>query len=185
MREPSQLFLPVRPSLPSEFPTDESVAWATPRFVTWAGPPPGSTYGGKAIIDHGSEPAFAELAIIKTLRANEWDAVWVSQAFGRPKFRDAFWGKPPAPKVPTSVLNELASLADARGGSYKGTWDVVAWPAASTEPPLNALRFIESKRSGRDSIDVEQINWFKVARARGAANVAFLVVEWTLVEAVT
>jgi hypothetical protein len=180
MREPSEIFGPVRPALHAEFPADESVAWASPAFARWTGPSPGNDYGGKPIVDSDGRPAFAELAIVERLEASGWTAVWVSQSFGRPKFRRGFWGNPAAPEVPLSVLAELAACSDARQTSYKGTWDVVAWPANATAPVLPELRFLESKRRGKDFIGPEQVAWFKAMRGRGAALDAFLVVEWTL-----
>lgn len=185
MREPWELFGPVRRSRRSEFPSDESVAWASPRFALWTGSPPGSSYGGKAIVEHDAQPAFAEIAIVRTLAKDGWSAVWVSQAFGRPKFRNSFWTSEPPPVVPDSALQQLAHAATRRGGSYKGTWDVLAWPSGSDAPSLTELRFLESKRLGRDAIDGEQVAWFHNLRAHGAANEAFLVIEWALTQPVT
>jgi hypothetical protein len=167
-----------------EFPCEECVAWASPEFRLWAGESPGSNYGGKPIVDFDGAPAFAEIAIVRAVRDAGWSAVWVSQAFGRPKFRDTYWGKPVNPKVPGSVLVLLADIAARRSGSYKGTWDVVAWPAGSDNPSLSELLFIEAKRHGRDSIDIEQVRWYETMRARGATRSQFLVVDWKIADRV-
>ena len=45
-------------------------------FVPWLGEVT-DTYGGKAVVDYGGEPAFAELAIVFELRDAGWDAVWI------------------------------------------------------------------------------------------------------------
>jgi hypothetical protein len=169
-----------RMSLQSEFQCAEPVAWSTPHFAKWAGEAPGSTYGGKPIIDFEGEPVFAEIAIVRTLRKHGLQAVWVSQAFGRLVFRDAFSGKPPKPDVPSNVVAVLTAVAADRGGTFGGTWDVVAWPAEDPDPQLSDLRFIESKYHGNDSIDIEQVKWFQAMRARGAPLTSFLVLDWRL-----
>ncbi len=46
-------------------------------FKKWEGEPVKDTYGGKAVIDAGGEPLFAELAILKFLKAEFWTGVWV------------------------------------------------------------------------------------------------------------
>ena len=149
-------------------------------FRLWLGESPGSNYGGKPIIDFDGTPAFAEIAIVRAMRDAGWSAVWVSQAFGRLKFRDTFWGEPTTPRVPGSVVSLLTEVATSRDGSYKGTWDVVAWPASSVNPAPHELRFIESKRHGRDNIDREQVKWYEAMRARGAVPSQFLVVDWKI-----
>lgn len=178
-----QLFGPTRNSLPAEFPCDECVAWASPTFPLWTGPSPGSSYGGKPIIEYDGEPAFAELAIVRAFGSNGCSAVWMSPGNRRLTFRSAFWGKPRPPVVPASLAAILAKAAAQRDGSYKGTWDVAAWPADSRSPRLADLRFVESKRHQRDRIRPEQIGWYMHMRVQGAAREQFLVVDWALAAA--
>jgi len=168
-------WLPVDPHDPGS----EPIRWASPVFRLWTGPSPGSSYGKKAILDFNGEPAFAEIGIIKMLRP-KWASVWLSQSFGKLICRDAFWNSPPKPTVPESVLEFLHDAYTARGGTYGGTWDIIAWPRGRSSPSPSELWFIESKRRGKDDIDVQQVSWYDHLRATGISRDRFLIVEWNV-----
>src|SRR5262245_48725602 len=59
-----------------------------PTFLRWHGAPVGFTYGNKLILEYKGEACFAELLIVRLLRENGWEAVWVA-AFGGTHFLQA------------------------------------------------------------------------------------------------
>ena len=53
-----------------------AVSKATPTFSKWTGTLVTDTFNGKAVFDAGGRPAFAELAILWSLRDRGWSGVW-------------------------------------------------------------------------------------------------------------
>ena len=180
MIEPYEQFGPTswRPVDPRDA-GSELVRWASPAFSLWTGPSPGSSYGGKAILNFNGEPAFAEIGIINTIR-HHWAAVWLSQSFGKVIPRNAYWNNAAKPNVPTSVLDLIRDAHAARGDTHRGTWDIIAWPREQNSPSLSELRFIESKRRRHDEIDEWQVAWYNHLRSKGLSRNAFMIVEWEL-----
>lgn len=174
--DPSALFGPTT----FEVVGTEAVRKATPHFELWDGESPGSNYGGKPIVDFAGKPAFAELAVLWTLDAAGWDGVWVTHAGGREKHRRGFWGEQRPCEVPSTVLAFLEGIRTGRGGTSRGTWDLVCWPHGSRAPMPAELSFVECKWRGRDAVKGDQADWFRAARAAGADLESFLIVEWSL-----
>jgi hypothetical protein len=174
--DPSDLFGPTS----FEMVGTEAVRKATPHFSEWRGESPGSNFGGKRIVDFVGKPAFAELAILSTVGTAGWEGVWITHAGGREKHRRGFWGRQDPFEVPDTVLAFLGGIRSGRGGTSRGTWDLVCWPGRSTAPAPAELRFVESKWQGHDSIKSDQVEWFRTARAVGAPLESFLIIEWSL-----
>jgi hypothetical protein len=147
-----------------------SVPKCEPAFQPWHGWDVGDTYNGKQVLDVGGKPAFAELAILWSLRAEGWDGVWVDTY--RDALRTGYWNVPPLESLPDRAAALLASIY-AKTGSRHGTWDVFCWTG-------DDVLFAESKRSKKDSIRDTQRTWLEAALAVGLKPENFLVVEWSI-----
>lgn len=106
--------------------------------------------------------------------------MWVTHAGGREKHRRGFWGEQDLFEVDATVLELLYEVRGKRGDTSRGTWDIVCWPQNATSIQKTDLRFVESKWGGKDSIKVDQIDWFRHVRDSGIARESFLIVEWNL-----
>ncbi len=147
------------------------VAKATPKYRLWRGPPPSSTYGGKAVLDYSGRAAFAELIVLWSLQLLGWKGAWITHAGGREIYRNGLMDAAPLRNLPSELTTFLAGIRAKRGTSG-GTWDVCCFRDGE-------FLFAESKRKGRDSIKQDQVNWFETALNSGLPLSSFLVVEWT------
>jgi len=138
----------------------------------WNGRALVDTYGGKAVLDHGGEPFFAELVILKTLCRDGWSGVWVDNY--RKKFRAGMPGIEAPVTLPVDRQAILDKIRD-KNGSMSGCWDVLAWKDGK-------VLFVESKRSGKDQVRPSQIKWLASALAVGLVPSDFLLVEWSLAQ---
>ena len=134
------------PSTAEHFKLDDGrvveVPKATPSFATWTAPPPGDTYGGKAILDFNGRPAFAELVILWSFIEAAWDGVWMDY-FGSRRLR-GFWPTPLPGELPAEQSDLLERIVD--HAPRKATpWDVFCWSP-------DGVLFAEATRHGRDSI---------------------------------
>ncbi len=144
------------------------VAKCLMRFRPWIGKPIRNTYGGKAVIDFGGEAVFAELAILRSLKNDGWDGVWVDSY--RRKFRIDLPERADAcdlPPKPKKLFDAIVTIK----GSRSGCWDVFAWRT-------NEFLFAESKRMRRDSMRLSQFQWLDAAIQVGLPLSSFLIVEW-------
>jgi len=141
---------------------------ATPMFPTWKGAPVTDTYNGKAVLDAGGRPSFAELAILWALRDAGWDGVWIDTY--RRKYRTGYWDAPPVTLAgaPARLLERIYADLGARAGA----WDVFCWRAGE-------VLFAESKRRGHDRIRSSQLAFLDAALSIGLHLKSFLIVEWT------
>lgn len=139
-------------------------------FKRWE-PPTGDTYGRKVELNYAGERVFAELAIVRLLERDGFDAVWVNPRFGRTKFWRALWTEHPLPSHVRELYDEIIQKNDNRRG---GCWDVLAWKQ-------DAYLFIESKQKSRDYKDrirPSQRRWLDAAMRAGIAPSCFVVCEW-------
>ena len=154
-----------------ELPSGRTVAVpkASPTFSAWTGPPVTDDYGGKIILDASGGPAFAELAILWSLRDAGWDGVWIDTF--RQKYRTGYWGAEPVelPGDPSHLLERIY----ARMGARSGAWDVFCWRGPD-------VLFAESKRRGKDYIRPSQLSFLDAALVTGLRLESFLIVEWEL-----
>lgn len=146
---------------------------AMPRFRAWRGARPDDTLGGKPLLDHGGRLAFAELAILWTLREAGWEGVWLDSY--RRKFRTGYWGEEPLAEIPEPQAALLDRIGKRAGTGWRGRWDVFAWRGNGD------VLFVESKWVARDAIRDSQLAWLAAALDEGLAVNNFLVVEWALV----
>lgn len=138
-------------------------------FKKWNGKPLSDTYGGKAVINYRGKPLFAELAIVRNLEKEGWKAIWIDN-FSK-GFRVSRQTLKPLTKLPADKLEFLQNIAGSK--SICGCWDVFAWKNGK-------VKLIECKRTGKDKIRENQINWYKKAVKLGVPKTSFLIIEWEL-----
>lgn len=138
------------------------------RFKAWAGAPVLDTFGGKAILDWNDEPVFAELAIVRALQAEGFDAVWIDG------YRNLIWSSMSEPRtLPEHAKALMEKVVRFNGGRRQGCWDVLAWKGED-------FMFVESKRKGKDSIKETQVRWLDAALRAGMDTSCFRICEWDL-----
>lgn len=171
-------------------PTDQLVLHTTtgplavpvcrPVFTAYTAPTDLWTFGHKALVEANGQPMFAELAILRAFEAVGWEGRWV-ETYGKPRLQPGLWRewKPGGPGAQEHVpieepgVNErLHAIAQANGGTYGGSWDVVLWKNGR-------LLFVESKRYGKDRMRATQGRWLEAALQCGC-SVEDFVVEWDL-----
>ena len=141
-------------------------------FRQWMGEPV-DTYGGKALVDAGGSPLFAELAVLDLLKKDGWDGVWFDGYRG--KFRTGMPSSSDPVQLPAKQAQIWRRIVEANGGRSGGSWDIFAWREED-------LRFVECKRRRKDRIKENQRNWFAAARSAGIPLDSFLIAEWDLDE---
>ena len=127
-------------------------------------------YGRKPVVDHDGEALFAEIAILRLLRDEGWDGVWVDS------WKSRCWSQMPGAaesEFPQSKLLGIASLERHLDGlrKYGGVWDIVAWKDGR-------VLFCDAKRTRKDSIKPNQIAWLEKRLDEGAKPSDFLIAEW-------
>jgi hypothetical protein len=137
-------------------------------FKPWQGKPLPDTYGGKAVLDFGGQPVYAELAILRTPQETGWDGVWVD-TYGRQFRRDL---PPDSCELPSHALERYKRICRANGDKVSGCFDVFAWKGP-------AYLFVESK-GGKDSIHANQTAWVEAALRSGVPLDSLLICEWEL-----
>jgi hypothetical protein len=89
-------------------------------------PPP---YASKRLVSVEGDAMFGELAVVRWLERDGWDAVWADVAQGR-----KFWRAMPHRSAPVALPPALQArwdaIVDANGGSARGAFDVLAWRGA-------------------------------------------------------
>jgi len=135
-------------------------------FKAWQGTPVKRTHGRKTVVDLKGQPLFAELAILRLIRANGWGGVWIDN-WGR-KFRRSL--PPHSCDLPPQARDFLDKANQGRKWR-RGCFDVLAWNEGR-------YLFIEAKRKGKDRIRKSQLAWLESALAARIPVEAFLVFEW-------
>lgn len=135
------------------------------RFEPWGGEPIADTYGGKALVNAGGKPLFAELAVLQLLQKQGWDGRWVDTY--RAKFRTGWPDVCPLPPRQQALFDRIVTT----NGERRGCWDVFAWRG-------DTVLFVECKRIGKDRIRDSQVGWLDAALAAEIPGDAFLVAEW-------
>src|SRR5262245_6849655 len=90
-------------------------------FRSWSGATvEAGQYGPKAMVEFDGEPLFAELAVVRWLQRDGWDAVWVAR-YGGLSFRAGLPGRAAARELPRQPrpgfhLSAAAPRRPRRGG---------------------------------------------------------------------
>jgi hypothetical protein len=148
-----------------------SVAKWPLQFKPWRGAPIADTYGRKPVLDWYGEAVFAEIAIVRVLQSEGFDAVWIDGY--RHRFMQSISEKRDLPEPAKILLDRVISFND---GQRKGCWDVLAWKGEN-------YLFVEVKRKGKDRISPEQIRWLEAALQAGMDISCFRICEWDIAKA--
>lgn len=140
------------------------------QFKPWGGKPIADTYGGKAVLDWRDEPVFAELAIVRTLQGEGFDAVWIDGY--RNRFMQSISEERTLPEHAQALLDRVISFND---DHRQGCWDVLAWKDES-------YLFAEAKRKGKDHIRESQVRWLEAALQAGMDISNFRICEWDIAQ---
>lgn len=167
--------------LPTRFdlPGGGSVYIATQRWALerWEGEDPpelGPTWSRKGKFSVSGGRSCAELAVLRHLRDDGWQGVWVN-SYGPGELRSD-WFPAPAVKTitqtgaPPWAVEIFDGLRAANGGKLNGFFDVFAWRE------LGEVRFDEVK-VGRDDIRLNQLTFVELALGLGHRLDQFTIVE--------
>lgn len=157
----------------------------TLQFEAWKGVPVRESFGGKAVLQMGGRPMFAELVILQHFSEAGWEARWV-ETYGRGNKEpiclsawadDIYKNQVHDPIADESILNTLKGIAKLNGNKYAGCWDILAWKGKD-------LVFAESKRRKKDRLRPSQNSWLAAGLEYGLSVNNFLVVEWDIIQEV-
>lgn len=117
------------------------------------------TYTSKPLVQIGDEALFGELAIVRLLQRDSWEAAWVDT------FHRRFWNNMPSCSDPVELSGAakrvFEKIAELKGGS-SGCLDVVAWKG-------DRVVFIEYKGPG-DSPNRNEPHWIDAALQAGVSE---------------
>lgn len=139
-------------------------------FTPWKGAPIPNTYNNKPVIDWNGEPVFAELAVLRLFQSHGWEGVWVDSY--RRKYRTGLPDVAEPVELPLRQ-QELIESIKAKTGRSGGCWDVFVWKG-------DQFRFIELKRSKKDSIQHTQDSWLEASLLVGLGPESFALAEWNM-----
>jgi len=116
------------------------------------------TYTSKPLVSANGAAMFGELAIVRWLEKDGWDAVWMDTFHGA-----KFWKAMPHKSQPVALPPAARALYDAirtaNGGKASGTFDVMAWRNGE-------FAFLEYKGEG-DRSNRKEARWIAAALAAG------------------
>lgn len=128
-------------------------------------------YGTKPVVEYAGAAGFAEIALVTIFEEAGWRAVWVDS--WKSRYLRAMPGARVA-SVPAANICAIPTLARHVAGFTKfgGGWDILAWKN-------DAVVFCDAKRTKKDSIKPNQVEWMNARLAEGARPENFLIAEWT------
>ena len=116
------------------------------------------TYTTKPLVSVNGAAMFGELAIVRWLEKDGWDAVWMDTFHGA-KFWKAMPHKSPPVALPPSARALYDAIKVANGGKASGAFDVMAWRNGD-------VAFLEYKGQG-DRSNRNEARWVAAALAAG------------------
>ena len=119
-----------------------------------------ATYTSKPLVSVGGDAMFGELAIVRTLERDGWDAVWVDTFHGR-KFWRAMPHRSAPVSLPPAARERYDAIVAANGGRASGFFDVLAWRDGQ-------FAHLEYKGEG-DRSNRNELRWIDAALAAGAS----------------
>jgi hypothetical protein len=157
------------------------------RFAKWDGQPFVDDFGKKtaAMVALDGEHVFAELAIVRLLERDGWDARWVNTTSGRGevwKYLTEWRDAPRTEQTSRPIRDDkarllIAAIADKTGNRFAGCWDVFAWRGEQ-------YAFLQAKRQtpkDRDRVPPSQEVWVRAAlslRDTPLTPESFGLVQW-------
>ena len=116
------------------------------------------TYTSKPLVSVNGDAMFGELAIVRWLERDRWEAVWVDTFHGG-KFWRAMPHKSSPVRLPPFAQATFDAIKQANGGKGSGAFDVMAWRAGDAA-------FFEYKGAG-DSSNQNEARWIEAALDAG------------------
>lgn len=149
------------------------------QFQKWKGIPLKESSGGKVIVSVDDKPMFAELALLKQLIDDGWQARWLLNYNRKNKppvlieeWKDEkFENQKHEPIAEQKISDLLNGIATLNNNSFLGCWNVIAWKGDS-------VLFADSKRNNKDLFDSSKQKWLAAAMAYGLSPENFLVMQW-------
>ena len=133
-----------------------SFSRATPNRVPEGTLP--STYTAKPLVSVNGAAMFGELAIVRWLEKDGWEAVWIDTFHGA-KFWSAMPHKAQPVALPPAARALYAAITIANGGKSSGAFDVMAWRSGD-------FAFLEYKGE-TDRSNRNEARWIEAALATG------------------
>lgn len=126
------------------------------------------SYTSKPLVSVAGDAMFGELAIVRTLERDGWEAVWVDVAHGA-KLWNAMPHRSAPVALPAHAQARHDAILDANGGRAAGYFDVLAWRdgqfahleylAPGEQPSRSAARWIEAALAAGASASDLWIVW--------------------------
>jgi hypothetical protein len=141
-------------------------------FKKWTGRRPGFDFGRKPLIEYNGSCVFAEIAILKMLKRDGWNGVWVS-TYGGCNFLNTMPKSRKFSKYSKDIPEEKKELLEKiwKTGKTRACFDIFAWKK-------NEVIFCEAKRKSKDKLTLGQRKFIQAALACGIKNNQLTVVEW-------
>lgn len=116
------------------------------------------SYTSRPLVSVGGDAMFGELAVVRTLEKDGWEAVWVDTTHGR-KFWRAMPHRSAPVTLPPAARARYEAIVEANGGRASGFFDVLAW----RDGQFAHLEYVaEGERPGRSAA-----RWVAAALAAG------------------
>lgn len=151
------------------------------KLEKWTGISLKNTFGNKPQINYKNNSLFAEVAILKILQDNNFNAVWIETYAMKNKkpyyFNDWIDGKLTEQKSIILQDEKIVSILDSISiinETYAGCWDILCWKNEK-------IYFIDCKRKKKDFLRKTQIKWYQSALEFGLINDNFIIFEWDFI----
>lgn len=157
------------------------------RFQKWEGQPFVDDLGKKsaAMVALDGEHLFAELALVRLLERDGWEARWVNTYSGKGevwKYLTEWRDVPRTEQTSRPIRDDkarllIAAIADKTGNRFAGCWDVFAWRG-------DQYAFLQAKRQSpkaSDRVPPSQEVWVRAAlslRDTPLTPESFGLVQW-------
>ena len=116
------------------------------------------TYTSKPLVSVNGDAMFGELAIVRWLERDGWEAVWVDTVHGG-KFWKAMPHKSSPVRLPARAQATYDAIRRANGGKGSGAFDVMAWRDKD-------FAFLEYKGEV-DTLNRSEARWIEAALDAG------------------
>ena len=126
-----------------------------------------ATYTAKPLVTFRGDAMFGELALVRWLEVDGWEAVWLDTFHGRKVWRGMPTKSAPV-DLPSSQQQLYDSIVAANGGKASGTFDVMAWRGGQ-------IVFLEYKGPG-DRPNRNEGRWIEAALAAGVSEHDLVIV---------
>jgi hypothetical protein len=119
------------------------------------------TYTSKPLVTFNGDAMFGELAIVRWLEVDGWEAVWLDTFHARKVWR-AMPTKSAPIRLPPSQQALYDRLVEANGGKASGSFDVMAW--------RNGQHIFIEYKGPRDRPNRNESRWIEAALTVGIST---------------